>query len=246
MSVPTSPLARVLRGHLFGRARRSAAPKLQGDGGGHIEAAELGRELILFEGGASRSPVLGGEFEESRSRPVRQDADDVAQVALGVEVVEPGGRDERQDVPRALGVGIAAREERRVADTHDLAQSILGQVVVESQSAVVEEGSQRTGLPNGVAECATQRAALVLDQGVLAACKSEKLVDEWSQMRLPERLDLRWRVSLSESGVELENLADPYQCRSRDGLLRERRFPVFAPRVGPTSDRRSQEEEEVM
>ena len=58
-----------------------------------------------------------------------QDADDVAQVALGVELVQAGGRDEAEDVPGGLGVAVAAGEQRGVSDPDDLAQLSLGQVV---------------------------------------------------------------------------------------------------------------------
>ena len=70
-----------------------------------------------------------------------------------------------------LGVLVAAGEQRGVSDPDDLAQLSLGQVVVHPQPAVVEEGAQRVGLPDGVAH------ALVLALG-----EGEELFDERSQV----------------------------------------------------------------
>jgi len=47
------------------------------------------REFAFDEPCAGGGPVLGGEFEVSVARPVRHDADDLREVGLDVERVEP-------------------------------------------------------------------------------------------------------------------------------------------------------------
>ena len=57
----------------------------------------------------------GGQLEESAARPVRQDADEVAQAGLGVEPMKTGRGDEAEEVARRLSVVVAADKEPRLA-----------------------------------------------------------------------------------------------------------------------------------
>ena len=81
-------------------------------------------ELLGVEAVAGGAPVQRSELEESRSRPVGQDADEVAKVALGVELVQARGGDEAEDVSGGLGVLVAAGEQGSVANADDLAQRV--------------------------------------------------------------------------------------------------------------------------
>ena len=78
-----------------------------GDG----ERAELGAQLSGVEEGSGSEPVLRGELDVAVLGPVGQDAEDVAEVLLGVEPVQVGGGDEGQQAGGAGRVVIAADEE---------------------------------------------------------------------------------------------------------------------------------------
>jgi hypothetical protein len=67
---------------------------------GHVSDRPL--QLGFVEASAGSGPVPGGELEVASPRPVRQDADDVGEVALGVEA--DARRDEGEDVRGGLGV----------------------------------------------------------------------------------------------------------------------------------------------
>ena len=62
---------------------------------GHVSDRPL--HLDVIEASARSRPVLGCELEVAISRPVRQHADDVGEVALGVEAVQDARGDERED-----------------------------------------------------------------------------------------------------------------------------------------------------
>jgi len=73
--------------------------------------------------------AIGGPMGVA-SGTMREDAEQVAQVRLGVEAVEPTGRDEREQVCGALAVVVAADEEPRLASDGDgAAERALGAIV---------------------------------------------------------------------------------------------------------------------
>jgi hypothetical protein len=77
--------------------------------------------------GSSRARVaaqdLGGELEVAVAGPVAEDAEQVAQVRLGVEPVQLARGDEREEVGGGLGVVVAADEEPGFAGTTTLSCS---------------------------------------------------------------------------------------------------------------------------
>jgi len=79
------------------------------------ERAELGRQLGGVEAGSGLHPVLRCELDVAVLRPVGQDAEEVAQVGLGVEAVQTGRGHEGEDVARCLTVIVAAHEEPALA-----------------------------------------------------------------------------------------------------------------------------------
>jgi hypothetical protein len=97
-----SAAIRSARGRLL---RRRGADRRQ------RELAELGDELGRDEVLSSPGPVARRELEVALAGPVGQDAEEVAQVGLGVELVEACGRDQREQVAGGLGVVVAADEE---------------------------------------------------------------------------------------------------------------------------------------
>lgn len=94
-------------------ARRSGARGLFLFRGGRRdgERAEVGGELFGVEASAGAGPALRGELEVAVFGPMRQDAQDVAQVELGVELVQSGGGDEGEEVACGLGVVVGSNEE---------------------------------------------------------------------------------------------------------------------------------------
>ena len=99
------------------------------DRGRNGERAEVGGELDGVEPVAGARPELGRELEEAVTGPMRQDAQQVAQVGLGVEDVEPGGGDEREEVTGGLGVVVGADEHPSVSANGDGPERALGSVV---------------------------------------------------------------------------------------------------------------------
>src|SRR5690606_17527697 len=75
------------------------------------EATDLDRELGGVEARACGRPVLRGELEVAIPRPVSEDAEEVAEVCLGLEGVQAARRDEREQVPGSGAVVVAAHEE---------------------------------------------------------------------------------------------------------------------------------------
>src|SRR6478672_9920467 len=112
------------------------------------DAAEgIGGQLLLsFALLEGLLPVGGSELEDAALGPARQQAEEIAHVAVGLEVVEPCARKERDEAGVGHGAVVAAGEEP-VSATDDLAAQIqLGDVVVDGQTAVVEEALQGDAL----------------------------------------------------------------------------------------------------
>src|SRR5690606_2737235 len=79
--------------------------------GRHGDRADLPREVSGVEAGLGGTPVLGSQLEVPVAGPVGEDADHIPQVVHGIEVVEPAGGDEREEVPGTLAVSIAPDEQ---------------------------------------------------------------------------------------------------------------------------------------
>lgn len=79
----------------------------------HGELAYLSGELTRIDPAAGARPVLGSKLEHALARPEGRDAGDVAQVKLGVEPVELGGRNESHKIGRGRGMVITAAEVNR-------------------------------------------------------------------------------------------------------------------------------------
>ena len=146
------------RGRLLRRGRRR-----------DVEGTQLALELGGVEASAGGEPVARGELEVAVAGPVRQDAEQVAEVGLGIEAVETSGGDQREQVAGGLGVVVAADEQPRLSADGDPAQLALRFVVGQLESTVVEEASEGAALAMGVAEGRAQHAALALDPLVSTA-----------------------------------------------------------------------------
>ena len=190
-------------------ATRSARNRLlrRGRRGRDGEWAQLALELGGVEAGAGSGPVARGELEVTVARPVGEYAEQVAQVGLGIEVVQPGRGDEGHQVAGGLAVVVTADEEPGLAASSDAAQLALGVVVGQAQAAIVEEACQRATLAVGVAECGAQQPAAVLNACVLDGDPREERVGVRPQVQLAERLDLVGRL-VAPRPVEIEDALD--------------------------------------
>jgi len=75
------------------------------------------RKLVGVEACAGGGPVLGRKLEVAVAGPVRQDADDLGEVCLGVESVQLTRSDELEEIRGGLGVVVRAEEEPRFSPT---------------------------------------------------------------------------------------------------------------------------------
>jgi hypothetical protein len=82
---------RSARGRLLRRSRRLRK----------CEWPQLALELGSVEARASAGPVAGGKFEVALARPVGQDAEEIAQIRLGVEAVKPADATSVSRLPAA-------------------------------------------------------------------------------------------------------------------------------------------------
>ena len=101
----TSSAARGVRSRLLFRRERR----------GDSERTDLEGELGGVEARTGGRPVLRGELEEAIARPVREHAEDVPEVALGIEVVQAARGDQGEQVARSGAMVIAADEQPALA-----------------------------------------------------------------------------------------------------------------------------------
>jgi hypothetical protein len=107
--------------------------------------------------------------------------EDVGQLGLRVDVVEPGGLDQRVEDGGALTTAIGAAEQPCLADQPHAAQRAFGGVVAETDPAVVQEPGER--------RLAAQHVADRLDEVVVAQelCQlggepAVKVIHQWRAM----------------------------------------------------------------
>src|ERR1700742_2327416 len=114
-----------------GTSRRKVEQNATEDVGGQLLLS-----FALLEG---LLPVGGSELEDACLGPAREQAEEIPDVAERLDVVEASAGEERDET----GVGhraVVAADEEPVATADDLpAQVELGNVVVDGQTAVIEE-----------------------------------------------------------------------------------------------------------
>jgi hypothetical protein len=126
----------LVGGAMFVEQAEGGAPE---DVGGKLLLSVLVLESVL--------PVEGGELEGPAHGPAWQQAEEIAEVGPGLDVVELTAREEGDEGGVDLG-GIVGSDEEPVLATDGLApQRSLGAVVVNGEPAVVEEALQ--GHPPG-------------------------------------------------------------------------------------------------
>jgi hypothetical protein len=216
--------------------RRRLLLRRRGDRLGYRQGADLGGELPGVEASTGGGPVLGSELEVAVLGPVGQDAEDVAEVLLGVEPVQARRGDERKEIAGAGSVIVTADEQPRLATHRDLPQLSLGRVVVYAQPTVVEEAHEGVLLANDVAESSSQEASLSAHALVLGLGPRKEGDDLGSAVLVAQSLDLVWRL-VTPPRLALVQSADAVDGLASDGALgRNRRLPELSSGVAEAAD----------
>src|SRR6478736_3380142 len=119
----------------------------------HGAAEDVGGQLVLSFGLLeSLLPIGGSELEQAISGPGADHAEQVSEVAVGLDSVQASAGEQR-DEHGVDGSAVVAADEQPVSTTEDLAAQIqLADVVVCGEPTVVEEAPQRDSLIGRVAK----------------------------------------------------------------------------------------------
>ena len=101
---------------------RSARRRLRSRRGrrlGNGERTEFVLEFGGIEASASGAPITRTQLEESLTRPVRQHAEQIAEVGLRIEGVQSRRGDQREQIAGGLCVIVAADEQPRLASNDE-------------------------------------------------------------------------------------------------------------------------------
>ena len=111
-----------------------------------------GQLLLSFWLLESLLPVGGGELEHAIAGPGADEAEQITDVAVGLDAVEAGASEQRDEGDVGEGAVVAAEEEPVLAADHLAPQVELAEVVVEGEPTVVEESLQVDALVARVAK----------------------------------------------------------------------------------------------
>ena len=143
------------------------------------QAAEnVGGELLLSLGVLeSLLPIRGGQLEDAVAGPARQEAQEVAHVGEGLDLVQPGAREER-DEDGVHPSSVFATDEHPIFPAEHLpAQIQLADVVAQGQTPIIEESAQGDALVERVPDAGGDRRFVENELG-LGFAPHEELVDD--------------------------------------------------------------------
>src|SRR6187402_706525 len=154
----------------------------------HDAAEDVGGQLVLSFGLLeSLLPIGGSELEQAIAGPGADQAEQVPEVAMGLDAVEARAGEER-DEHGVDGGAIVAADEQPVSAPEDLAAQIqLADVVVCGEPTIVEEASQGDTLIGRVAKGSLNRR-LVEYIRQLGGTPIEELVDDGAALIAPHAL----------------------------------------------------------
>jgi len=131
-------------------SRRESAKRRQAE---RDATEDVGVQLVLsFDLLESLLPIGGSEFEDAVSGPAGEQAEEVTQVAEGLDVVQATTGEQRDECGVGFGTVVTAQKEPIAPAEHLTAQVQFTDIVVQGQSAIVEETAQREALIEGVAD----------------------------------------------------------------------------------------------
>src|SRR5690242_12521390 len=147
-------------------------------------AVDVGSEpllsVLLLEG---LLPVGGGELEDALRGPARDEAEQVAQVGGGLELVELAAREQRDEGRVHLAAVVAPQEQPVLSSDGFAAQLALAEIVVDRQATVLEETRERRPLVARVAD-GLRRRGLVEHAVGLGITPGEELLDDGGRFAL--------------------------------------------------------------
>jgi hypothetical protein len=152
---------------------RWSSSKPEGGTPEHVVVETLLSVLVL-EG---LLPVEGSELQDAPSGPAGEKAEQVAEVGPGLEVMQLGAREQRDEGDVEIGGGVASDEEPVLASDCFPPQGAFGAVVVDGKPAVVEEALERDALGESVAD-GLSSGRLVEDAPGLSLAPGEESVDD--------------------------------------------------------------------
>src|SRR6185503_15600591 len=141
---------------------KSALKAISGGRGRSVDAEPTwsccGRTRINLHRHGPR-PVPRQQLSQTRARPaLGQTIDDVGEIGVRIESVEPSRFDNRVYVRRPQATFVAAQEEKILPRHSDGPQSSFRGIVIDSQTAVAGIAGQRLPTAEAVLECLADRA----------------------------------------------------------------------------------------
>src|SRR5262249_39091320 len=133
---------------------------------------------------------LRSELEVPVARPVRDHADDLGEVCLGVEPVQLGRGDQGEEVRGGVRVVVRAEKQPRLPSDGDLTQGALRGVVFEAKAPIVEEPTERLALACRVPKRRRDGATYVADARIDAVGPGEEVVDDRARRPLSPIMSL--------------------------------------------------------
>src|SRR6185369_10347140 len=137
---------------------------------------DVGEQLLLSFGLLeSLLPIDGGEFEQAIGRPGANQAEQITDVTVGLDVVQPGTGEQGNESGVGQGAIVAADKQPVSAPENLPAQIELADVVVCGESTVVDETPKRDALVSRVTQ-AVLDGRLVEDLREFGVAPLEELV----------------------------------------------------------------------
>src|SRR4051812_49436443 len=170
-------------------------------------------------------PVDGGQVEDAGAGPAREQAEEIAEVAPGLDVVELAAREQGDEGCVDLA-GVVAPDEQPVFSAHRFTpEGALGAVVVHGQTAVVEEALKGDTLVERVAD-GLGRGGLVQRAAGLLLAPGEEGLDDGPGLH-PAGLESRLGRPRGPGALDAKQLADEGErLASALGIRVERLPPI--------------------
>ena len=151
-------------------------------------------------------PIGGGELEDASFRPAREQAEEIADVAERLDVVQASAGEERDEAGVGHGAVVAADEEPVAAPDDLAAQVELGDVVVDGQPPVIEKALEGDALVARVRD--RRRDRRLIEDGVdLGVAPFEEFFDNGARLGAAHLFFLLSR-RVRDGPLELEQRAD--------------------------------------
>ena len=198
-------------------------------------AEEVGSEALLSVGLLSGLlPVAGGEVDKAAFGPTGQQAEQIAQVAFGLDAVHVATCNERRASGVDLGTVVTADKQPIRSPDRLPAELTFGDVVRGGEPTIIEETSERVLLVEGVADGCGQWGAVECRSLVLST-QFEVAIDEGFDLGCSHALSLLARL-ICKLALEQEHHAQIAEELLGDLRLTTEHLEKVGARVAPTGD----------